>query len=338
MFHKLNHYHRLFLMLNDIVGLLNMIPELVLILLLGFGGYKLYIAYSKTANLGQSLGSVFDEVSDTAQKALIDSKEVLEDLTDMVTPQVSFDFDTAILATQLSQSAMLKSLTFGCQQKVSIKQTGNREVSFFGFTVDVPLEGFAEFEYNPSFSGDIEFDTAKLTIEQLEGNIQITLPVPVIYISEMKFNVTKDSGNLSKKELARRKGQEALDKVDNYPYFFSLYFMSMEHGEKFIDQLLEQANDYIESVVKGLVTKLMAQVKPGVSYDVFVSFSGNPDKVVVYNGSGGTYSIPFSSIEAATIQNIIDDFGASAPNTQIEIKKLEGSVNFATAANTIQVV
>jgi hypothetical protein len=323
-------------MFHDIVSLLNAIPELALMLILGFGGYKLYLAYSKTANIGQSLDQVVDEFSDAAKQIVGDSKEALADFAESVAPEVNYSFDVTQLSTSITGSAMLKAVNFSSRQSLTVKQTGNREVNLFGVTFDVPLEGWAGFDYSIGWTGDVDFNVDGLQVQQLDNVIQLTLPVPEIFVSEVKFAVAQSSGNLSKLELARRKGQEALDKVDNYPFFFSLYFMAKTHGVVFLDQLMEQANDEVERKCKALVTKFMTALKPGVSYEVFVDFSGTPDKVNVFNGHGGTYPITFDAIKASSIQNIIEDFGDNS-NTTIDVQKLEGTIEPITASNTISV-
>ncbi len=307
--------------------------ELVVLSGAMFIGYRVYIK-------GDQVTKVIVEYQTKANAMVGSTIDAVSSLKIM--QQVDFTLDTSMLKSNIQKSSTLSVINLSCIEKISVQQTGASDFPFFG----ILLPGKALFEFQMRFTGNVEYSTDDLIIEQLDNTIVITTGTPVINLTEIKFENTSESGNLNKQLLARTKAQQALDNVNNYPYYFSLFLQGMDNGEPVVNQILAAATSGIKNSITELISSVVNQseavVSGGVKYDIIVKTeSPSPTFVTLKQANGVDYLITLKSIEVASIDSIQEGFEKlSGTSTTIKVENLQGKikkVSFAELASNVNI-
>jgi hypothetical protein len=302
-----------------------MITELIEIGILGGVVYLGFKFYNQTGKVTEVLDTISDKV-----------KVVGDNLSEMkITQPVDYNIDAAKLTSLMRNTSAYDVVNFSCQQKINVEQTGSSDFPFFG----IFLPGKAKFEYLTSFTGTVEYNTSEMKVETLLGSVVVTLGRPIVNITEVKFSNTKEEGNLNEQLLSRTKAQEALDQLENYPYFYSLFFNGTDVGETIKTQLLAKADTNAKVALKEVFGSIVSNLIPNHPIDVSVQTCGQtPSNVTLKHSNGEDIAISFETIENATIAMIEEDFTLKAGETKVTVQKLEGKIKKVAYASFAQSV
>jgi hypothetical protein len=302
-----------------------MITEMIEIGILGGAVYLGYKFYNQTGKVSEVLDQIGDKV-----------KVVGDNILEMnITQPVDYTVDAAKLTSLMRNTSAYDVVNFSCQQKINVEQTGSSDFPFFG----IFLPGKAKFEYLTSFTGTVEYNTSEMKVETLLDSVVITLGRPIVNITEVKFNNTKEEGNLNEQLLSRTKAQEALDQLENYPYFYSLFFNGTDVGESIKTQLLAKADTNAKVALKEVFGSIVSNLSPNHPIEVSVQTSGQtPSNITLKHSNGEDIAISFETIEKATIIMIEEDFIIKAGETKVSVQKLEGKIKKVAYASFAQSV
>jgi hypothetical protein len=289
---------------------------------------SLYVGFKVYNNFITGRG-VVDSINESLTNFKVKTQETLNKVSFSRKP-IDSKINTGSVLTKIKNQSSINVLNLSSKQKITIEQSGNHKLPFFG----IFLEGKALFEFDCMFNGSVEFSTKDISLEQIEDCLFVTIKKPIISVTEVKIDSAKDSGNLSKQLLARTKVEEILEQQENFIYLYNLFFYSTDNGENLIDKIYFRSEANIKESMKAFIQNILLELKPEVQYSITLKVEGKPSEIVLEKANGQIEFIPLESIENVKLEDLEKIFDENAKSS-IKIQKIDGYLKNKSYNNQI---
>lgn len=269
-------------------------------------GFTMYNSGVRTLD---QLQSKYSEASNVATALFTDAK--------LIQP-TTYKFDLSDIQNKIRLATTLKVANLSSEQIIKVHQTGARDTWVIGGF----LKGNAYFDFKASFTGSVEYSTKEMTFSQEGKNLVVTLPTPIINLSDIKYAEISTTGNLS--DIVGAK-QNLLNKLEtsakNYNYS---KFFNAEDSRTLVTQSANEAEQSLKQMIEGI----LKSSNPNLNYSIIVRrANAQIANVVIQNGSGSDVLIPIGNIMNATVEPIVDNLKTEDSSAQVTVQKVTNNTS-----------
>ena len=269
-------------------------------------GFTMYNSGVRTLD---QLQSKYSEASNVATALFTDAK--------LIQP-TTYKFDLSDIQNKIRLATTLKVANLSSEQILKVHQTGARDTWVIGGF----LKGNAYFDFKASFTGSVEYSTKEMTFSQEGKNLVVTLPTPIINLSDIKYAEISTTGNLS--DIIGAK-QNLLSKLETSAknYNYSLFFNAAD-SRALVTQSANQAEQSLKQMIEGI----LKASNPNLDYSIIVRrANAQIANVVIQNGSGSDVLIPIGNIMNATVEPIVESLKTEDSSAQVTIQKVTNNTS-----------